>query len=330
MAEIPSTDTPSAAEPDPETPPAVVPSAVPGRPRKRRPVPRARRGPAGLLMTTPALVIFAVFTILPTVYTFVISMFHWNSLNATQSRFLGGGNYQTLFTSATPSFGSSALISLYFTAGMVIGGTALSLAIAVLLQRGGRVMAGVRVAVFVPHVTPLVATSIVWVWIFNPQFGLANALLKVFGVHLDFLQSPTWAMPSILLFSIWHEVGFTVVIFLGGLTVISEELGEAARVDGANRWQEFWYVTFPQLRPVTIFVVTITTISSLQAFTQFYLMTGGGPVHATTTLSFLLYQEAFVFFKTGYAAAIAVVLFVITALLTLLQIRTSRSRRALS
>lgn len=292
----------------------------------RRPARRARNGPLAVGLTLPALLIFAVFTILPTAYTFVISLFDWNPLNVAQSRFIGAGDYTKLFGHATPSFAASGLTSLYFTAGMVIGGTALSLAIAVLLQRGGALLGAVRVAVFVPHVTPLVATSIVWVWIFNPQFGLANAVLHLFGLSgVDWLDNSATAMPAVLAYSLWHEVGFTVVIFLGGLSVISGELGEAARVDGANRWQEFWYVTWPQLRPVTVFVVTISTISSLQAFTQFFLMTGGGPVHATTTLSFLLYQEAFVFFHTGYAAALAVVLFVVTALFTLLQFRTRRS-----
>lgn len=292
----------------------------------RRLARRTRNGPAAVAFTLPALVIFAVFTILPTAYTFVISLFDWNPLNVAQSRFIGAGNYTKLFAHATPSFGASALTSLYFTAGMVLGGTAISLAVAILLQRGGALLGAVRVAVFVPHVTPLVATSIVWVWIFNPQFGLANAVLQVFGLSgVDWLDNSATAMPAVLAYSLWHEVGFTVVIFLGGLSVISGELGEAARVDGANRWQEFAYVTWPQLRPVTVFVVTISTISSLQAFTQFFLMTQGGPVHATTTLSFLLYQEAFVFFHTGYAAALAVVLFVVTALFTLLQFRTRRS-----
>lgn len=312
----------------PTTDTAPAPTGVAAAPTgaTRRRVPRVRRGPVGWLFTAPALVVFAVFTVLPTAYTFFISLFNWNPLNIAQSSFVGWGNYRRLVGDSTPSFGDTLLTSLYFTAGMVIGGTALSLAVALLLQRGGRVLGAVRVAVFVPHVTPLVATSIVWVWIFNPQFGLANAVLHLVGVSsVDWLNSSAWAMPSILAYSLWHEVGFTVVIFLGGLTVISGELSEAARVDGANRWQEFWYVTWPQLRPVTLFVVAITTISSLQAFTQFYLMTGGGPVHATTTLSFLLYQEAFVFFHTGYAAALAVVLFVITALLTLLQFRTRRT-----
>ena len=128
--------------------------------------------------------------------------------------------------------------------------------------------------------------------------------------------------PSVVIYSLWHEVGFTVVLFLGGLSVVSTELSEAARMDGANAWQEFWHITWPQLRPVTSFVVVITSITSLQAFTQFYEMSSGGPDYATTTLSYLLYQEAFLLFHTGYGAALAVVLFAVTAAFTLLRRRT--------
>ncbi|MDH6137152.1 multiple sugar transport system permease protein [Kitasatospora sp. MAA4] len=284
---------------------------------------RVRESPMGWLYTAPALLIFSVFIIGPTAYTLYVSLFHWNALNTAKSKYIGLANYRSLLGSTAPSFLSSAWHSLYFSGAMVIGGTALSLAFALLLQRGGRLLGAARVAVFAPHATPVVATSLAWVWIFNPQFGLADTLLK--AVHLPqpgWLQSTTWAMPSVIAYSLWHEVGFTVVLFLGGLAVISPELSEAARVDGANAWQEFWHVTWPQLRPVTLFVVIITSISSLQAFTQFYEMSQGGPVYATTTLSFLLYQEAFVFFDTGYGAALAIVLFAVTAAFTLLQRRT--------
>jgi multiple sugar transport system permease protein len=124
------------------------------------------------------------------------------------------------------------------------------------------------------------------------------------------------------LLSLWHEIGFTVVIFLGGLSVLAPELTEAARMDGVNGWQEFWYITWPQLRPITVFVVTITTIYSLQAFTQFYTLTQGGPGTATTTVSYLLYGE--VFERTGYGAAIAVVLLAVTVALTLIQRKATR------
>lgn len=283
----------------------------------------------GYVMTAPALLIFAVFTIVPTVYTLYISFFNWNTLNSSLSKFIGFGNYRTLVSGSSPSFAETLFNSLYFAAGMVIGGTVLSLAIALLLQRGGKWLAVSRLAVFAPNVTPFAATSIVFVWLFNPQFGLANAVLHWLGLPLSgWLESTTWAMPAVIIYSLWHEVGFLVIVFIGGLATISPELSEAAKVDGASSRQEFWYVTLPQLRGVTTFVVTITTILSLQAFTQFFIMTEGGPVHATTTVSYLLYQEAFVFFKTGYGAAIAIVLFLITALLTLVQLRLNRTSRA--
>jgi multiple sugar transport system permease protein len=288
---------------------------------RRRKVPRALSGPVGYLFTAPALAIFAVFTILPTIYTLYISLFNWNSLNVARSRFRGLRNYQELFSEN--DFPASALNSLYFTVAMVIGGTALSLLIALLLQRGGRWIAATRVAVFTPYVTPLVATSIAWIWILNEKFGLLNLALRAVGIAgPNWLLSPGWAMPSVIAYSLWHELGFTTIVFLGGLSVLSPELGEAARVDGVNRWQEFWYVTWPQLRPVTVFVITITMIMSLQAFTQFYAMTQGGPGTATTTVSVLLYEQ--IATRTGYGAAIAVVLFIVTAALTLIQRKTSR------
>jgi len=205
---------------------------------------------------------------------------------------------------------------------MVIGGTAIGLLIALLLQRGGRVLASVRTMVFLPHVTPIVATSLVWVWIFNPQFGLANLVVHAFGhKNIDWLGNSTWAMPAVLIYSLWHELGFVTIVFLGGLTTVSGELSEAAKLDGAGPWQEFWYVTFPQLRPVVTLVLLVESVTSLQAFTQFFVMTGGGPGYSTATLGFQLYQQAFVFSNTGYAAALAVVLFLITAALSILQLR---------
>lgn len=281
----------------------------------------------GWLYTAPALLIFAVFTIAPTAYTVYVSFFRWNALNTAMSKFIGLGNYRALFDGASPSFLSSTWHSLYFTGGMVIGGTVISLGLALLVQGGGKLITASRVAIFAPYATPVVATSIAWIYIFKPQFGLIDMALK--ALHLgnpQWFQSPSLAMPAVIIYSLWHEVGFTMMLFLGGLAVMSPELGEAARVDGANAWQEFWHITWPQLRPVTVFVVIITSIMSLQAFTQFYEMTRGGPVYATTTLSYLVYQEGFaVFGHTGYGASLALVLFIVIAAFTLLQRRTTSS-----
>lgn len=285
------------------------------------------RSPVAYLLILPALAIFLVFTIGPTIFTFVVSTFKWNWLNPDQNKFVGLANYQMLVDgSQDPSFTGTLLTSGYFVGAMVVGGTAISLGLAMLLRRAGTINVAARTAVFLAHVTPLVATSIVWVWIFNPRFGLANLVISWFGIpNIDWLGNSRFAMPAVIIYSLWHEIGFTTVIFLGGLTTISAELSEAARLDGCNPWQEFWHVTFPQLRPVVIFVIVVSSVASLQAFTQFFMMTSGGPGFDTATLGFQLYQQAFVFRKTGYAAALAVVLFSITVALSILQLRTTRS-----
>lgn len=291
---------------------------------------RPLKSPVAYLFVLPAMAIFAVFTIFPTIYAFGVSTYKWNYLNSALSQFVGLANYKAMVQGLyEPSFGSTMLVSLYFVAAMVVLGTFLSLLLAVLLHRASTVLLAVRSALFLTYVTPLVATSLVWVWMFNPRFGLANAVIHLFGISpVDWLNNTHTAMPSIIIYSLWHELGFTTIVFVGGLTTISAELSEAARIDGAGPAREFLYVTLPQLRPFVIFVVVIGSVSSLHAFTQFFVLTGGGPGYDTSTLGFQLYQQAFVLRNTGYAAALAVVLFLITILLSLAQLAASRSLRS--
>ena len=271
----------------------------------------------------PAVLIFGVFTIFPTIYTFYISLWNWNQYDIALSKFIGVKNYQELFQQGDPSFLAAFGHSLYFTAGMVVGGTAIALGFALLVQRGGHWLNLSRLGLYLPHATPLIASSLVWGMIFDPRFGLLNYGLNL--LHLptsQWLYSPGSAMPAVIIYSLWHDLGFTTLVFIGGLAVISDEYGEAARVDGCGPWREFWYITWPQLRPVTTFVVLITTISSLQAFTQFYELQGAA--NSTVTLSFLIFQNASGQTPTlGFAAAAAVVLFAVTVLFTLVRRRTS-------
>jgi len=271
----------------------------------------------------PAVLIFGVFTIFPTIYTFYISLWNWNQYDIALSKFIGVKNYQELFQQGDPSFLAAFGHSLYFTAGMVVGGTAIALGFALLVQRGGRWLNLSRLGLYLPHATPLIASSLVWGMIFDPRFGLLNYGLNL--LHLptsQWLYSPGSAMPAVIVYSLWHDLGFTTLVFIGGLAVISDEYGEAARVDGCGPWREFWYITWPQLRPVTTFVVLITTIGSLQAFTQFYELQGAA--NSTVTLSFLIFQNASGQTPTlGFAAAAAVVLFAITVLFSLVRRRTS-------
>ena len=213
----------------------------------RRPILRMSRHPRPLAsgwaygFVLPAMAIFTVFTIGPTLFAFGLSFFNWNWLNTKLSRFIGMRNYVDLVQgNIDPSFWSTMWVSLQFVAPMVIGGTVISLALALLLAAPSKILYAVRTTVFLAHVTPLVAVSIVWVWIFNARYGLANLLLGIVNLGpIDWLHDRRYAMLAIIIFSLWHEVGFTTLIFLGGLTTLDKSLSEAAQIDQASRWQEF-------------------------------------------------------------------------------------------
>jgi multiple sugar transport system permease protein len=283
---------------------------------------RRREAVQSYFYLSPAALIFLVFTVIPVLYVVYISFFNWSFYNTSQSTYIGLGNYAEVIK--YPEFWHSLWISLYFVLATVPTGIVFSLGIAMLLMRRIPLRGLVRLAVFSPYVTPVVATTIIWVWIFNPQFGLLNGVLHLVHLpELGWLESPHWAMPAIAIYTLWHGLGFDVIIFLAGLSTIAKDLGESARIDGANAWQEFYHVTWPLLSPTTLFVLIISTVGSLQAYTQFYTMTGGGPLNATTTTSYLLYQMAFMYNHMGFGAALAVVLFFIIAGLTLLQLKVS-------
>lgn len=305
--------------------PGLRGSTTGGVARRRTRIRRALHSPVAYLFVAPALVIFLVWTIGPTIYTFWVSMFDWNRLNPKLSTFTGPQNYIDMMRGTTnPPFWDTARISLYFVVGNVVGGTIISLILALLVRKATTLMVAARTSFFLAYFAPAVATSMMWTWIFNPRYGLANAVLQAFHLPtIDWLGDSRYAMISILIYSLWHEVGFLVLVFIGGLLTTSKDLSEAAKIDGANGWKEFWYVTFPQLIPFIAFVVVISSISSLQAFTQFFVMTGGGPGNATATIGFQLYQQSFVFGNTGYAAALAVVLFLITLALSIVQLKVS-------
>lgn len=286
---------------------------------------RALHSPIAYLFILPALAIFLVWTIGPTIYTFWVSLFKWNRLNPNLSTFVGAKNYVDMVQgNTTPSFWQTARVSLVFVLGNVVGGTTLALVLALLVRKASKLMVAARTSFFLAYFAPAVATSMMWTWIFNARYGLANAILQAFHLPtIDWLGDSRYAMISILIYSLWHEVGFLVMIFIGGLLTTSGDLSEAAKIDGANGWKEFWYVTFPQLIPFIAFVVVISSIASLQAFTQFFVMTGGGPGNETATIGFQLYQQSFVFGNTGYAAALAVVLFFVTLSLSIIQLKVS-------
>ncbi len=176
-----------------------------------------------------------------------------------------------------------------------------------------------------PYVTSAAAMAMVWLWIFDPTYGLLNDVLRLVGIPgPEWLASVDWALPAIMIMTIWRYVGYDMLLFIGGLQGLSSEVIEAARVDGADGLTLFWYITFPLLSPTTFFVAVTSFITMFQNFETVYVMTRGGPVDSTNMMVFYLYQNAFQFFEAGYASAIAVVLFVIVISLTAIQIKLSR------
>ena len=277
----------------------------------------------GLLF--PAMAVFTVFFFIPAVYLVYISFFHWGVLSSA-TQFVGLENFRRLF--AQPLFWRSLATSGYYTLVMIPATVLLSLGIALVLREAVTARRGGvwRAAVFLPHVTPVVATSIIWVWIFNPQFGLANFVLKSVGLPaLGWLSTTQWALPAVMINSLWHSLGLYVIIFLAGLANVPRELVEVARLDGAKRGRIFRRIIWPLLSPTTFFVVVLATVNSWQAFSQIYTMTGGphggagGPAFSTTTDAVLVYQTAFTFDHFSLASAMALVLFAIILLLTLVQ-----------
>ena len=277
----------------------------------------------GLL--SPAIAVFAVFFYVPAAYLVYISFFHWGVLSSA-TRFVGLHNFRVLFHQ--PLFVRSLVTSAYYTVVMIPATVLLALGIALLLKdglarRGGGIWRG---AVFLPHVTPVVATAIIWVWIFNPHFGLANFVLTSLRLPaLGWLGSTTWALPAVMIDSLWHSLGLYVIIFLAGLANVPRDLIEVAQLDGASRRRIFRRIILPLLSPTTLFVVILSTVNSWQAFSQIYTMTGGphggagGPAFSTTTDALLIYQTAFTYDHFSLAAAMSMVLFLIILLLTLIQ-----------
>ncbi|MHB8324713.1 MAG: carbohydrate ABC transporter permease [Candidatus Dormibacteria bacterium] len=296
--------------------------------RGRSWVARALRPLIGYLLVVPSLAIFVTFFYVPAVMLFVLAFYHWNVFGATTFR--GLGNFSTLFNQ--PLYWQSLLTTGYFVLVMVPLSLMVALALALLLREGVRQARGgfARSLIFLPHVTPLIATSIIWVWIFNPQFGLANFALTHVGLpRLGWLEDPHWAMPAIMLYTLWHSVGLYTVLFLAGLSVIPEQVVEAARVDGARAFTMFRRVIWPLLSPTTFLVLILTTVNTMQAFGQIFALTGGasgrggGPAYSTSTDAVLIYQTAFTYYHLSLAATMSLILFVILLVITLVQKRLS-------
>jgi multiple sugar transport system permease protein len=284
--------------------------------RARRGLNERREGWAALFFLLPNAIGFFVFSAIPIIASLVVSFFDWDLLLG--AKFNGLMNYTQLLTDDV--FHASLFNTLYFVIVSVPLSVAISLVVAMLVNQPLRGMTFFRAVFLLPYITLTVAISLVWKWLYLPDVGLINQILGFFGIHGPaWLTSPIWAMPAVIILSIWKSFGYNMVLFLAGLQGIPENLYEAAAIDGATGWNRFRYVTLPLLSPVTFFVVVISTIGSFQVFDQALVMTQGGPGVSTTTLVLYIYQVGFQSFHMGYASAVAWVLFAIVFVFTLIQ-----------
>ncbi len=276
------------------------------------------------LYLLPALIIIIIFQIFPVFYALHISFYKWDMI--TEKVFVGLKNYRNALTE--PDFWKAIGVTFYYVGVSVPVGLALALFIAILINQKIKGLSFYRTAYFIPYITSTVSISLVWLWIYNSKpYGLLNYILGWFGVEpIRWLEDPKWAMPAVIIMLIWKNLGFNIIIFLTRLQTIDTTYYEAAEVDGANGWQKFVYITWPLLKPTTLFLTTISFIFAFRIFPSIYVLTpNGGPNNSTTTAVFYLYKNAYEQFRMGYAAAIAYIIFFIILLVTLIQRKLLKS-----
>ncbi len=266
----------------------------------------------------PALLFLGTFLIYPIAYLFYLS-FTSGSFTRSGIHFIGLKNYLRLVTN--PDFWQVIQNTIYFATFTVIPSIVIPLGLAVLLNRSFAWRGILRTAYFVPSITSLVAVGLGWRWLFQAE-GPVNGVLMAIGLNpIPWLSSTVWAMPVIILLSIWKQLGFNMVVFLAGLQAIPVNRYEAAELDGADAWQQFWYITLPGLRPTLVFATVTTAIFTLRSFEQVYVITGGGPLNSTNLLVYYIYDQAFSQFDFGYAAAAATLLMAVALGLVYLQLK---------
>jgi ABC-type sugar transport system permease subunit len=267
----------------------------------------------------PNLLLLAVFSYWPLIQNLALSFTEWDMISPDK-RFVGLDNWITIVSSGR--FWQIALNTATFTVGSVGFTLVLGLLLALLLNQQLRFRNGARTVLFTPTVLSGAAVAIVWYFIFDPNWGMLKTALGWVGIPSPrWVVDVHWAMPAVIIVYVWKTVGYAAVIFLAGLQGIPRELYEAARVDGANAWDRFRWVTIPGLAPITFFLMVTTILLSFQAFDIINVMTAGGPVIATTTLLYEYYNQAFVAFHAGNAAVYAVMLFGLMLILTIVQLR---------
>lgn len=276
-----------------------------------------------LAFLLPHLIGFSLFQFFPIFGVVIFGFFDWNLIS--DPRFVGLSNFRRILVSDT-FFWWSLGNTLFYIVGVVTLILISSLTAALLLNQKVMHRGFFRTMYFVPNVSSIVAVSLVWMWIYNADYGLLNALLRSIGIQNppQWLSSTAFAMPAVTVMSAWTQFGFFTVIFLAGLQNIPGEYYESARIDGASPFQSFRHITFPLLSSTTFFALVLVIVNSFQVFEQTYVMTRGGPAFSTTTTVMYIYTRAFERFQIGYASAISLILFVFILLVTLVQVKLQK------
>ena len=288
-----------------------------------------QRSLAGWVFAAPALIVIGVFFGLPVLAALALSLTDFDLYALADPhnlRFVGLHNYLDLLR--TPMFWKALGNTAYFVALGVPLSIAVSLGTALLLNAPvARCKALFRAALFAPVVTTLVAVAVIWRYLFHTRYGLVNWGLAQIGINpVDWLGDPHWAMPTLILFAVWKNFGYNMVIFLAGLQAIPKDLYEAARIDGASRWKQFLHITLPMLGPVLLMVGVITVSGYFQLFAEPYVMTRGDPLQSTVSVLYFMFEEGFKWWNLGRASAVAFLLFLIILGVTTLMLRHGRRK----
>lgn len=302
----------------------IKPSA---RLAREAPLPRRRAWRdllVGASFILPNFAGFALFTLVPMLAAFALAFLDWDSYSTPE--WVGTKNFQRML--GDENFHVALRNTLYYAAGHIPLTLVAALGLALVLDRKLRGVAFFRTAAFFPYVTSLVAVAIVWNMLFNPTAGPVNQVLVALGMDDPprWVAGTDWAMPAVIVTSVWRDMGYYMVLYLAGLQTIPKEYYEAATVDGANAWQRFWGITLPSLRPTTFFVLVMLTIQSFKVLDLIVVMTDGGPGRSTKVLAQLIYEQGIREGRFGYSSAIALVLFLIVLTATLIQFRINERR----
>lgn len=296
---------------------------VPSTPVVRRRFRISRTTVAAYCFLAPSLVILAVFVFWPILLSFDLSLHKWKFSNDAQP-WIGFANYEQLWRDAR--FWNALRNTIYYTVFVVPLGVVLPLALALALNRALPLRALLRGAFFLPVIASFAIVALAWRFMLDPDIGLLAYWLSFLGMpHVSPLRDPNLAMPAVIVASLWKNLGFNMVIYLAGLQAVPIVLYEAARIDGAGRWQQFRFVTWPQLRTTNIFVLIISVIGAFQVFDPAFVMTpGGGPLFSTETLVTYIYRQGITNLNLSYAASVGIFLFVVVFILTVVQLRLTR------